>query len=82
MFPYAVAYLPVSIAFIYVFEELPVKFILYEDIYPIKETLSSPQSIQFDDRLLFALVYNFIIWLFCLFVIIRQFVKRKSLKKN
>ena len=83
LFPYAVAYIPVSIAFIYVFEEFPVKLFLYEDFYPIKETHSSPQAIQIDDRLLFAFVYNCIIWLFCLIVIIRHFVKKKkSLSKK
>jgi len=78
LFPYAVAYIPVSIIFIYVFEEFPVKFFLYDNFYPIKNSKSSPQTIQIDDRLLFALVYNCLIWLFCLIVIIRHFVKKRK----
>ena len=83
LFPYAFAYILVSVAFIYIFEEFPVKFFLHDDYYKIDDSQMSPQGMQIDNKRLFALVYNFIIWIFCLIIIIRHFlIRKKWLAKN
>ena len=79
LFPYAFAYIPISLIFIYVFEEFPVKFFLHDEFYVRETPQMSPQGIPIDEKRLFALGYNSVIWLFCLIVIIRHFLRRKKL---
>jgi hypothetical protein len=82
LFPYAFAYIPITIIFIYVFEELPVKFFLHDDYYINETPQMSPQGLPIDEKRVFALVYNFIIWVFFIIVIIRHFLIRNKLTKN
>ena len=76
--PYALAYLPISIAFIYIFEELPVKFFLHDEFYENKTPQMSPQGFPIDEKRVFALGYNLIIWTLCVLVIVRHILRRRK----
>ena len=77
--PYVFAYVPISILFVYIFEELPVKFFLHDEYYETETPQMSPQGLPIDEKRLFALVYNFLIWLFCIIVIVRHFFIRNKM---
>lgn len=80
----AIAYIPISISFAFVINDLPLKFygppvVLYD---PEKSSGLGPQSVTKEGleragTYLLSVAFNFIAWLFCIGTIIRHFSRRK-----
>lgn len=77
LFLYSFAFLPISIAFLLIFDEFPIKFFSYN--HDLKEGTSkmAPQGMPIDEVRLLAFVYNCMVWLACIIIIIRYFFFRK-----
>jgi hypothetical protein len=84
-FPYAICYLIVSLLFAFIIDELPVKFYgLIETVYDPSNNLGS-QSISKDGMIILVLytlsvAFNFLLWIFCLVVIIIYIYRTTSNK--
>ena len=85
--PFAIAYIPLSLIFAFLFNELPLKFYLPIKTVYEKETISTlgPQSVNREGVIaagvyILSVVFNFIVWGFSLFLIIRYYVQRTKQK--
>jgi len=81
--PFAVAYIPLSLIFAFLFDELPLKFYLPVETVYEKETISTlgPRNVNREGLIaaglyILSVVFNFIVWVFSLFIVIRYYVQR------
>jgi hypothetical protein len=85
LFPYAFVYIPASLIFSFIVDELPLKFYgatsISNDLNGANEL--GPQSPNMEGMVnagiyLLSLGFNFIVWVICLVIIIRGMIGRKK----
>jgi hypothetical protein len=89
LFPFALAYIPVSSIFAFIFDELPLKFYGPPEIVYDTEASGGlgPQSVNMESLVsagtyLFSVAFNFLAWIFCLVVIIGHYIVWKKQSQN
>ncbi len=82
LFLYSFAFLPISLAFVLMFEEFPIKFFSYN--HDLKEETSkmAPQGMPIDDARLLAFVCTSIVWLACIIIVIRYYFLRRKISDS
>lgn len=78
LIPFALAYILVSVIFMFVFEEFPVKLFLYDALNKPKPPQLGPQAIPVDEKRVAALIYNSVIWVLCLVIVARYFLQKEK----
>jgi hypothetical protein len=89
LFPYAVVYIPISLLFAFIVDDLPFKFYgNTEFVYDSKGGNDlGPQSVNKEGIVnagtyLLSVAFNLLLWLFCIVIIIRHFLKKRKPNKE
>lgn len=82
-------YIPISLLYAFICDELPLKFYGVSKItYDAQKSSGlGPQSVNMDGILsaglfILSVVFNFLVWMFCIVIIIRHFARQGKSNKE
>jgi hypothetical protein len=86
--PFALVYLPISLGYAFIVNEMPLTGITINPIYDTNSASSlGPQSISRDGIfalliIIVSILINLFVWLYCLVIIINYYKKRRSFREK
>jgi hypothetical protein len=87
LFPYALAYIPISLGIAFLHNDLPLRGFSIDPVYDTPGSSNlGPQSINGDAVIAMVIVLvsvaiNIVVWLYALFLVIRGFTKKHKVRK-
>jgi hypothetical protein len=85
LFPYGLIYIPISLLFAFIVDDLPLKFYGSSEIVydPQKSSGLGPQTVNMKGIVsagiyLLSVVFNFLVWIFCAIIIIRHYTAHRK----